>query len=67
MKHLYRKFKINKEVAISDAFKIKVFVPRLFGGGGLFLKGENKEFKLWIVRFLFQIATHGKAKIFYIC
>lgn len=42
----------------------KVFRPRVFGG--LFLAGEPKSIKVRLVRVLFQVATLGKARIYFV-
>ncbi len=64
MKYLYRKLKCEKKDKASENLNVEIFTPKVFSG--LTLKGEEKNIKSIIVRFLFQLTTHGKAKIFYI-
>ncbi len=66
MKYLYC---YKKSQCSDDSLKnfnqeeVKVFTPKI---GRLSLHGEPTGFKTFVVRFLFQLTTNGKAKIYYV-
>lgn len=62
MKYLYS-YKASLESTGGNGINCKVFTPKL---GGLFLPGEVKSAKQFIVRLLFQLMTLGEARIFYV-
>lgn len=62
MKYLYKKTCDSADFEKSDNFNVEVFTPTILGG--LTIKGENKSFRLFAVRCLFQIITLGKARVY---
>ena len=65
MKYLYQyKVKEHLEPNNENAIKYDVFTPSIRGGVLLF--GESRKIKTILSRFMFQILTLGKAKIFYV-
>ena len=63
MKYLYKRSLVNTS-NLSDAdIEVKVFQPTLIKK--LTLEGE-KSFKNTVVRFLFQLMTRGRARVYYV-
>ena len=63
MKYLYKKSKSRSAEENINSIEVNIFVPKLFR---LTLPGEDKSLKLKLLRILFQTATFGKAKIYYV-
>lgn len=62
MKYLYKKVCDGADFEKIDNFNVEVFTPTI--RGGLIILGENKSFKLFAVRCLFQMITLGKARVY---
>ena len=64
MKYLYKKAYSDEEIFGQDDLSIEIVVPTM--RNGFILRGEKKQLsvKLWCVRFLLQIATFGKARVY---
>ena len=62
MKYLYKKLKSSDTALIPEGLTVESFTPTI--RRGLILPGERKSLRLLAVRLLFQLATHGRAKIY---
>ena len=62
MKYLYKKSVNTMDFESNENIDVEIVTPKI--RGGLILQGENKSFKLRVVRCLFQIITFGKAKVY---
>jgi len=63
MKYLYKKIRSDDEGIIIDNLNVEIFIPRIWRG--LILPNEKKSFRLICVRLVFQLMTHGRARIYY--
>lgn len=63
MKYLYKNAKVDTINANLENMHIDFFVPGI--RRGFTIKGEKKTFKRLVVRFLFWLATRGRAKVYY--
>ena len=62
MKFLYKLSSSNGDVYPIGDLDVEIVTPTI--RRGLILQGENKSFKLYVVRCLFQLVTLGKAKVY---